>query len=766
MAVKTIGTAWVQIKPTSQGIRKAVEQEFNGKQIGTAIGKDFSAGFMGMVAGIASSLTRTLTSAVSQAFSGGIERADVLTRFPKTIELMGYAAEDGQLAIEKLREGVMGIATPLSDVVSGTQRMVGVAKDVDKASDWVLAISDAMLGVGGDANQAALGVEQFMQVVERGVPMAQDWKTIYQTSPAIMDELAKSLGYTSGRLSGDMYSALQKGTLSIEEMMDALVKLDKEGSGSMASLHDIVRTSSGGIGTQIKIMRQTIENMIATILRGDGDISGYVESLSESIGTIAPKIIEAAAKVFLGLAKVVPKVVPSLVEAIVAMAPDLMKAFADVLIEISRHLPELVQVIWNNIPTILDGLRQALVQLFESGQFWQTMAVIGGIIFGPKLLAAFGGLATKALSGVFGTAIKGSAGGLVSGIKSIAAPLKTAVKELSSIIEAGAKGIGKILKTLSKDIMEIVKTVFKGLGEAFASFFTAMANPAIIAGATSFAAVALAVAAAILAIGKAVEWAAPGIQVLMNDVILPVATFLRDTVLVLVEALTAAIVTLTNEALIPLGEFLANAFLAYIQTMSDAIIRVTTEAIIPLMEVLSGAFVNVLRTVGDIITNVVGTALNGVAELARAAGDGFLKMGQAVKLALEGVQGILQVFADLISNIADALVAIVALATHQSVNYGRGYAWVTGAAQGGIVKGIGTETSDSNLYALSRGEYVIRAAAAKQIGYDNLDRMNREGAGVGNTVTNNITIEGYDRDPRELADYISRRIALTTKGVL
>lgn len=765
MAGKTIGTAWVQIKPTTKGIRKAVESGFNGQQVGAAIGKDFSAGFMGMVSGITQQLTGSLINVVRSSFSGGIERADILARFPKVMEMMGYSAEDASKSIEKLRDGVTGIPTSLADVVSGTQRLAGVAKDVNKASDWMLAISDAMLGVSGDANQAALGVEQFTQVLERGVPTGQDWKTIYQTAPAIMDELAKSLGYTSGRMSGDMYEALQKGTLSVETMMDALVKLDKEGSGSMASLQSIVRQSTGGIGTQITVMRQTVENMIATVLQG-GDISGYVDSLASSIQNIAPKLIESFAKVFLGIAKIVPMVVPSIVEAIIAMTPDLMSAFAAILVEISKRLPELVQVIWNNLPVVLEGLKNALVQLFNSGQFWQIMAVVGGIIFGPKLIGALGKLASKGIGSLLGTALKSSSGSLVSAIKSVAAPLKAAVKEIGGILEAGAKVIGGILRVLAKDIMEIVKTVFKGVGEAIASFFTALSNPAIIAGAGSFVAIAGAIAAAIIAIGKAIEIAAPGIRVLMNDVIMPVATFLRDTVLVVVDALTNAIISLTNGALIPLGEFLASAFISYIQTMSDALIRVTTEAVIPLMDTLSGAFTTVLRTVGDIITNVVTAALEGVAEMTRAAGEGFYYMGEGMKRALEGVQGILQVFVEMINEISDSLVAIVALATGQSVNYGRGYAWITKAAEGGIVTGIGTDTSDSNLYALSKGEYVIRAAAARQIGYDNLDRMNQEGAGVGNTVTNNITIEGYNRDPQELANYISRKIAFNTRGVL
>jgi len=47
-----------------------------------------------------------------------------------------------------------------------------------------------------------------------------------------------------------------------------------------------------------------------------------------------------------------------------------------------------------------------------------------------------------------------------------------------------------------------------------------------------------------------------------------------------------------------------------------------------------------------------------------------------------------------------------------------------GLATGGRVHGVGTSTSDSNPYMLSKDEYVIKASAAKAIGYENLDRLN------------------------------------------
>ena len=86
-------------------------------------------------------------------------------------------------------------------------------------------------------------------------------------------------------------------------------------------------------------------------------------------------------------------------------------------------------------------------------------------------------------------------------------------------------------------------------------------------------------------------------------------------------------------------------------------------------------------------------------------------------------------------------------------------------ASGGLVRGVGTDTSDSNLYALSKGEYVIRAAAARDIGYDNLKRMNETGE-ISNSQMVNITINGYNKSPEELATIISRKIAFNQRGVI
>ena len=352
---------------------------------------------------------------------------------------------------------------------------------------------------------------------------------------------------------------------------------------------------------------------------------------------------------------------------------------------------------------------------------------------------------------------------LAGGVPSWGTKISTAIKNIAEPIKTAFTSLGEILGSIVTAIMEPVKALFKGLGEALAGFFTALANPQIAIGAAMFALAAASIAAAIFLIGTAIGAVMPALTDLFNNIIIPIAQFIADTVLNLIAALTQAVVTLTNEALIPLGEFLVNSFVVILNTVTDTITRLTQGALIPLINTLSGAFINIIRTVGDVLNNILRTALVGIAEVARSVGEGFEHMGRAIKLALEGAMGVVNAFASLIEAVSDAAVAIVALATDHSINYGSGYAHLF--AQGGRVMGPGSPTSDSIPARLSDGEYVIKASSAQDIGYDALDRLNKTGS-LGSVMTNNFTINGYNKSPEELANIISRKIAFEQKGVI
>ena len=158
---------------------------------------------------------------------------------------------------------------------------------------------------------------------------------------------------------------------------------------------------------------------------------------------------------------------------------------------------------------------------------------------------------------------------------------------------------------------------------------------------------------------------------------------------------------------------------------------------------LQGLFTSFVGNFGNTIGNIFKNAVNGVLGFI----EGFIN----------GPIDVINGFVDMINNAFGSIG--VNIGHIDRISLGR-------LARGGLVGGVGTETSDSNLFALSKGEYVIRASAAKSIGYDRLGQMNESGRVIGEGVNNYITINGYNKDPNELANIISRKIALKQAGVL
>ena len=701
MAGTNLGTAWIQIKPSMKGMTASIRKELYGVggNEGAEAAKSFSTAFAAKIGAVSAITERVISGGINMIrnqLSDAVVRADTLERFPKVMEQMGYSADVAGDTIKKLMKGVEQVPTPLNEVVSGTQRLVAVTHDVDKASDWVMAMSNAMLSNGASAERASDATEQFMQVVQRGKPMGQDWLTIMEVAPGVMEELAHHLGYASAALGGDMYTALQKGELSMEDFMAALVDMDQNGTESMAALSEVAKTATGGIETAITTMKQSISNALVEIIQEIG---------AENITAFIARVKEA----MVGLVRLLKNVVLFLRDN------------------------------WNWLKYVAG----AIVAFFAGA------TIIKGIL---KIKDAVTGLG-KAIHGIFGKAAQ-----------------STLAKSAESTFKGIGKGISNALVSL-KDIlvnavnaiMEPIKALLKGAAEAIAGFFKAFASPDVAMGAAMFAVAAASIAAAIFLIGSAIGAVMPELTDLFNNIIKPIAEFIADTVLNLITTLTDVTIRLTNEALIPLGAFLVGSFIAVLEAITNMITGITQGALIPLIDTLSGAFVNVIRTVGDILNNVLKTALEGIKGIVEATGTAFEKMGNGIRNALEGVASIIREFANAIESIGATAVGIIAVLNGKNVEYGPGYAYTW--ADGGIVTGPGTATSDSVPAWLSNGEYVIRASMAKKIGYDNLDELNKTGQ-ISAGQTNYFTINGYNKSPEELANIISRKIAFNQRGVI
>lgn len=614
----------------------------------------------------------TVFSKISSGLDTAIARVDTLKNADKVFTAMGYSADSTSKSMNTLNSYLDGLPTSMTTAVKSVQSLSASFGGIEKGTEAFIDMNNAGLAFGATSQQIESAIMQLGQLSLDGPLDAQTWNSLRNDgfSP-VFAAMAKEAGITVGELKEQFGG---NGTKTVGDFLNELHKLSTQGGGDMESLADLARKNTEGIGTAMENLQNRIGKAIAKVIDHIGS-----EKIAEIINNISSHLTD----------------------------------LADIVIGVFDFIEQNWDII-SPILAILTQIAGAIIAInvaMKAYQKIQTAVNTVATLFSKTISGVSTGLSK--VTQVFN---KSPIGGAASKVGEI-------FKKLTETIKTALQSLGQILTSAVQAVMEPLKELLKGVGEAIAGFFTALADPMVALGAAMFVAAAASIAAAIWLVGSAIGAIMPVLTDLFNNIIMPIAQFIADTVLSLIDALTNAIILLTQNALIPLGEFLVNSFVVIVNTVTDAITNLTQGAIIPLVNTLSGAFTNVINAISNLLTGVLNAALQGIAEIVRAVGDGFLKMGEAIKTACEGATAVLNVFADIIKSIAAAAVAIVAMVTGHSINYGNGYAHLF--AQGGKVEGPGTSTSDSIPAMLSDGEYVIRASAAKAIGYDVLDELNK-----------------------------------------
>ena len=477
----TVGSAVIKLSFDGKGVKaelNGVSQqiESTGSSSGSAFGNAWTVAAGTIIAKGVTKIAQTISNQLGDA----VVRADTLTRFPKVMEQMGYSADVAEDAIQKLVKGVEKVPTPLDKVVSGTQQLVAVTRDVDKASDWMLAVSDAMLSNSASAEKAQLAVYQFTQILQKGKPAGDDWRAVMEAAPGVMLELAEAMGYTSAVMGGDFYTALQKGEVSIEDMMDVLVKMDKEGLNGFDSLQKRAETASGGIETSMTILKQSISNAIRDIIldigpdkiiAGINNIKEVLVGLVNGIGEVVKFIINnwsSIEPVFTGVlsfigalgAFFVAKKISTGLTALFALIQAqpltlVLGAIIFTITELIMHFDEVkttVEAVFGAIGEIIGNFGTWIGETFTG--IWDTVTnLFGGLadFFG----SVFGG-AWEAVKNVFSTGGKifmGIVDGITQAFRTIVNAIITGINHVVAIPFNAINGFLSFLKSI--DILGI-----------------------------------------------------------------------------------------------------------------------------------------------------------------------------------------------------------------------------------------------------------------------------------------------------------------------
>lgn len=418
-----VGTAALNIVPKFPGLSSAIKgalAQYDGTSAGSKAGTQYSGGFQksastglvksGAIVGAFAAITNKAMSTIAAHVGDASARFDTLNNYPRVMQSLGYSANDASASLSKMDKHIQGLPTTLQGMVSTVQGLAAATGDLEKATDAGLALNDMLIASGSSQQLVTAAAEQFRQMLSKGKPDMQDWKSLVQAAPGQMNQLAQSmLGPTAN--ANDLYKALGGGggeaILTMDDLLDAMIRLDKEGGQGFSSFESQARSASDGVQTSVARVNTAITRGLANTLKAIGkeNIAGFLGDIKTGIdstfNTINPMI-----------SSVMP-VVKSLLDVIKEFAPQILATVG------VFGILQAKSVALNNVIT-------SVGQAFSTSMSANIVSGMGNI---QKAMSVTAGVANT---------FKTTA---VNALKSLASPANIATLAITGIVAAVSLGI-------------------------------------------------------------------------------------------------------------------------------------------------------------------------------------------------------------------------------------------------------------------------------------------------------------------------------------
>lgn len=285
----SVGTYYVTIMPDMSGFSTKILKEIDAAAASTEGGKRAGTNFMSGFAGAAqvalgnvmSNIATQAWGALSQGIAGGVERLDTMSVFPKIMANMGIDEASAKKAADRVAKSIQGLPTALDDAIRSVQRLTMSTGDVDKATDVFIAFNNALIAGGAPMSLQASALEQFSQAVNKGKPDMLEWRSLMNAMPAQLRQIASAMGMTTDELG----EGLRKGDIAMDDFLDALVRVNKEGVDGYAAFSEQVTTMTDTVGVALANARNRAEKFWQAIFEGIGQerISGLINGITEKL---------------------------------------------------------------------------------------------------------------------------------------------------------------------------------------------------------------------------------------------------------------------------------------------------------------------------------------------------------------------------------------------------------------------------------------------------------------------------------------------------
>ena len=250
-----------------------------------------------------------LANIATKAFSAGlnlirnnageaVSRLDTLNNFPRVMSNLGIGADEAQKSIKKMSDKLMGLPTTLDAGAMAVQRFTSKNGDVKKSTDIFLSLNNAILAGGASTEIQSSALEQLAQAYAKGKPDMMEWRTAMMAMPAQLKQVAIAMGYVDADQLG---SALRDGTVSMDEFMDTIMKLNTEGVGNFKSFEQQAKNSTDGMKTNLMNAKNAVVRGVASMMTA---VNKGLEKAG--LGNIGELLLQAGKKIEQLLNKLAP----------------------------------------------------------------------------------------------------------------------------------------------------------------------------------------------------------------------------------------------------------------------------------------------------------------------------------------------------------------------------------------------------------------------------------------------------------------------------
>ena len=745
MAGSTIGTAYVQILPSAEGIKNNLTNTLGGEaskagpSIGSKLGAGISKGLKtaAVVAGAAIAAAgaaavalgkKALTSYANyEQLIGGVE-----TLFGSSAEIVAQNASEAfktdGLSANEYMETVTSFSASLLQSLGG---------DTEKAASYAdMAITDMSDNANKMGTDMSMIQSAYQGFAKQNYTMLDNLKLGYGGTKTEMERLIKDAealdsSFTASR---DKNKEL---TLSYSDIVDAIhiVQTNMGITGTTAT------EASTTIQGSVNSMKSAWQNLLTGFGNDNADLSGLIDDFVNSAVTAAGNIVPRFSTILSSIAQALPELISGLIPLITSFVtenlPTLISAGVQIIgaliTGIVSAIPQIIAMLPEIITTLVTAFTEALPEMVAMGQEMITSLSTGLAESLPVIIPAIATLISQLVIALTDPA---TIGALVDGAILIVQGLADGlIAALPVLIEAAPQIISNLLNGILQNIpklieagIQLMQTLMTGIIE----------NLPLLIDASIQIMIAL------------LEGIIQNLPMIIEASI--------QLIVALVEGLIQAIPQLI-EAIPQIIEALVNAFIEH----GPELIMAGVELLVALVTGIGQALGSAVSIIGEKISEWVTTARGKVTEFGQSIHDGFTELVSEVGGWIN--DNIVQPMKDAIAHVVDIGEEIV-----DKIKEGINNAWsgltswfngiwdklfghlsvhttVTGSASSpngasGYATGLDYVPYDEFPAILHKGEAVLTATEA--------DAWRKGGTGA-NVINVNQTINSVPQTPVELA---------------